>query len=108
MNARHLSSRSPACSRRLLGTQRLQTRARTLPSVALLTLLTSCATQLPTPTVDATPRVPPLPQEARQPPANPICDPTCFERLIADYELWLKKLTDAAPPAQPASAPTTP
>lgn len=71
--------------------------------LASMPLLQGCATHSSSVTVAP---VPPLSQESRQPPPNPICDPTCSERLRLDYEAWREKLMRAAPPAPAASAST--
>ncbi len=81
---------------------------RVLTLIALALLLPACATQQPT-TRHVTvppPAIPPLPPEARQPPAPAWCYPTCSAALTAERESWLKRLTDPAPPGSPASEPT--
>lgn len=76
----------------------------------LALLLTACAAP-PTPTlppsVVAPPRIPPLPQAARQPPAPAWCSPTCSAALTRERENWLQRLTLPMPPASPASGPMT-
>lgn len=76
--------------------------------IALTLLLQACATRSPHVSVTVPPpKIPPLLPQHRQPPANPICLPTCSERLELDYERWRAKLMRAAPPALGASANTT-
>ena len=54
------------------------------------------------------PQVPQLPVEARQPPTPTFCSPDCSTQLGSYLSTWRQKLTAAASPAGPASAPTTP
>ena len=72
-------------------------------------LLAACASApLPLPpVVIAPPGIPPLPLEARQPPAPGWCSPTCSAGLTRLRETWLQRLTLPASPAPPASEPTT-
>lgn len=83
---------------------------RPAASVLLLTLLlTACAAQqqpLP-PVVVAPPTVPPLPQEARQPPVPESCSPSCLAKWKQLVERLQLRLTSAESPASPASGPTT-
>lgn len=78
------------------------------PALALmlvlpLPLLPGCAALSQSPASVPAPAIPPLPPEARQPPLNPICDPTCSERLRIDYERWRKRLQNGATGVQAAS-----
>lgn len=82
---------------------RLHVIALTL--LLLVLLFGGCATPRVLPVVAP---VPPLPLEARQPPAPPSCQPSCsiaLERLLSSL---LPSPTSAAPPARPASAPISP
>lgn len=76
-----------------------------LPMLALL--LTGCASppnlQRPVPG----PLIPPLPAIARQPAQPPECSPNCSDALSRELQSWPITLTRPAPPARPASAPTT-
>ena len=65
----------------------------TLPALAVL--LTSCA-NAPTssvPSAQLSPpipaQIPPLPPQARQPPAPELCSPTCSEGLRRRLQNWL-------------------
>lgn len=82
-----------------------KTRPAWWPIAMLLPLLLSACAALSPP---SSPRVPPLPQEARQPPTPAWCAPTCSSALTSDYEALQSSLTGAVPPALPASAPTDP
>lgn len=82
--------------------------ARDLMLYVSMLLPPGCAMLSPSPVSVPAPAIPPLSQESRQPPLNPICSPTCSERLRIDYEDWLGKLTNAALPAPAASVPTNP
>ena len=67
----------------------------------LLVLLSGCATAPRTLVVDA-PRLP-LPAEARQPPPEPLCQPSCSAKLASLLDAMQPSPTTAAGPAQPAS-----
>jgi hypothetical protein len=71
----------------------------------LLALLTACAVPSPPPSSAAV--IPPLPPEARQPPAPELCRPTCSEGLRMLLESLRAQLTSAAPPGPPARDPST-
>lgn len=75
-----------------------------LTLLLLIVPLVGCETSTPAPSRSA---VPPLPKEARQPPAPPECSPTCSQALNVELERLAEWLTNVAPPAPPASAPTT-
>lgn len=83
-------------------------RLLTLPALALL--LSACAVPLKPlpPAVTAPPVIPPLPLQARQPPAPVWCLPTCSAALTTDRASWLRRLTAPAPPGLRASGPMTP
>lgn len=80
-----------------------------LTLLVLLAPLTACAPQQlqPQPAVIAPPAVPPLPMQARQPPAPAWCSPTCSAALQIELQSWQRSLTSAAPPERPASGPMT-
>lgn len=50
-------------------------------------------------------RVPPLPQEAKQPEIPSECSPTCLAALTKERASWLTTQTAPASPGLPASAP---
>ncbi len=82
-----------------------------LTLIALLTLSAGCASNsIPSAPPSVQPaRRPPLPLEGRQPPIPSICSPTCSAGLTREREIWRESLTNAAPPAPPASGiPTLP
>lgn len=89
----------------------LKSRPPALVPMLLLPLLlvAGCASpRLPLPpAVVAPPRIPPLPQEARQPPTPAWCSPTCSDGWRREAETWQSLLTRAAGPGQPASTPGT-
>ena len=67
--------------------------------LVLLLLLAGCATPPPLPLQPVTvapPSIPPLPPEARQPPAPEFCLPTCSSWWKKQVEQWQKKLTSGA------------
>lgn len=78
----------------------------------LLLLLTACdwLPRVTPPAVAPVPvRLPPLPGEARQPACPATCEmPTgscaCLRSLTLQRERWQTMLTEAEPPASPASA----
>jgi hypothetical protein len=74
---------------------------------ALMLLLSGCATQPPVLAPSAQPRLPPLPMEARQPPAPDWCSPTCSAGVERDLSSWATTLTGPQPPEPPASEPMT-
>ena len=67
-----------------------------LPALlALMLLATGCATKpqsSPPPSV-APARIPPLPLEAKQPPAPQWCSPTCSHGLMHERESWRQLMT---------------
>ncbi len=69
-----------------------------------MALLTACASKSPhsSPMSD----VPALRPEARQPATPSICSPTCSAGLTKLRESWRESLTNAASPANSASAVT--
>ncbi len=81
---------------------------RLVPLMMLLTLvlLTWGCSSVPSRPVVVPP--PPLPPEARQPPAPSWCLPTCSAALSRTHGAWLNSPTSAASPGLPASGPTTP
>lgn len=85
----------------------LQTALALMLALSTL-LLPGCAALSQSPVSVPAPAIPPLPPEARQPPLNPICDPTCSERLRIDYERWQKRLRNGAIGVQAAKGVTTP
>ena len=73
--------------------------------LGLLTLLAGCAhnsPRLPAVAIKA-PRVPELPTSARQ----PVISPSYSARAASDIEQWRRQLMSIAPPASPASGPST-
>lgn len=70
-----------------------------LTLIACALLLSGCAAPKPPPPVVVTPpRIPPLPQEAKQPEPPPICRPTCSSGLAKLLESWLNSRTSPASP----------
>ena len=67
-----------------------------------LTLCAGCATE-PRVLAQPAPRLP-LPQEARQPPVDPMCQPTCSDGLARLLDGLLPLPTSAAGPAPSASS----
>jgi hypothetical protein len=61
--------------------------------VALLLLLTGCASTPQTLPPVAPPAIPPLPSEARQPPPPEVCLPTCSQGLMRLREQLLNTPT---------------
>ena len=82
-------------------------RPRAAMLLPLLMWLAGCASTLPASSV-APALIPPLPAQARQPPAPAWCSPTCSAALTAERESWLRLLTPPAAPGLPASAVTKP
>lgn len=74
---------------------------------ALALLLTACAATLPPSRQAPPPAIPPLPANARQPMPPPVCSPTCSDGLRIELSSWQALPTPPAPPARPASGPTT-
>jgi hypothetical protein len=70
-------------------------------------LLTGCASPPTSPQIVAPPLIPPLPQEARQPPA-PSCSPSCSGALRRELQSWLDLLTPPVSLGRPAKPATTP
>lgn len=72
----------------------------------LLVWLTGCAhTSQPSPQPVPAPTIPPLPPEARQPPAPAWCSPSCSRGLTAERESWLPTQIKLGQPERPASGP---
>lgn len=87
-----------------------KTQPRTLLALLSCALSTlGCSTVSPAlpPTPIAAAALPPLPPEARQPPAPDWCSPTCTEALTQRRQNSLRSLTLPGVPASPASASTT-
>ena len=65
-----------------------------LTLLALVMLLTSCGVvpkpSPPSAVVIKPPQIPPLPQEAKQPPTPELCSPTCSDGLRRRLESWLR------------------
>lgn len=81
-----------------------------LLSCVLALLASACSTVQPQPTPPAVvecPKLPPLPQAARQPPTPPECSPTCADGLSKLLDSMLQSLTPAVAPAEPASGTVT-
>lgn len=79
--------------------------ASTALTLMLLAGICGCGSPVPLPLP-----VPPLPPEARQPQGTEIpsaCLRGCSKGLMQLRENWLPTPTEPAPPALPASAPTT-
>lgn len=70
-------------------------------------LLAGCAHGSPLSRPQAGPQIPPLPVVARQPVKPPECSPTCSAGASTEFDAWLTTPTKPAPPAKPASGPTT-
>ena len=78
-----------------------------LLSALLLSLVTGCAS--PPPLSPPVARViPPLSPLAKMPPVPPECSPTCLQMWSESVAQWQRRLTNAASPSTPASAPTKP
>lgn len=78
-----------------------------LPSLAVLLLAMGCAS--PPPLSPPVARViPPLSPLAKMPPTPPECLPTCLQMWSESVAQWQRRLTSAASPSTPASAPTKP
>lgn len=64
--------------------------------LGLMLLASGCTTKpassLPPSVAPA--RIPPLPHEARQPPAPPWCSPTCSHGLMLERESWRQRMTE--------------
>ena len=64
--------------------------------LGLMLLASGCATKpessLPPSVAPA--RIPPLPLEARQPPAPQWCSPTCSHGLMLERESWRQRMTE--------------
>ena len=90
---------------------RNNSRAPALTLLSLTLLLAGCASEsrhsLPPPEVVPPAAIPRLAQQARQPKTPPECLPTCSAGASREFDSWLSSPTSAAPPARPASAPTT-
>ena len=78
---------------------------RMLTLLLLALLLPACASNSPT-TVPATPAVPPLPGEARQPKTPSFCYPNCSQGLTRERESWRSSLTAPTSQDAPAKLPT--
>lgn len=75
-------------------------------TVALLTSsISGCSTPPGLPPNVEPARIPPLPQEARQPKADASCLPTCSARLTELRESWRLRLMQAASRGQPVKPP---
>lgn len=75
--------------------------------VLLPQLLTACAHGSPLSRPAPGPQIPPLPVVARQPTLPSECSPTCSANASTVFDSWLITPTNPAPPARPASGPTT-
>ena len=86
---------------------KLRICARSVTLLLLVLLVTACATPSPppAPVVVQPARIPPLPQEARQPTPPSDCSPTCSAGLTRLRSELQNMLTPPAPPAEPASGP---
>ena len=74
----------------------------------LLTLASGCATNSPPSVAVDSPRIPPLPEAARQPTPPKECSPTCSEALTKRRKESLDTLMKLESPAVPAKPRTTP
>lgn len=82
---------------------------RALLLTTLTLLLQACASAPPTSLPDVpSSNVPPLPSQARQPPAPALCSEGCSKGLTNQRRSLLGTLTLPTKPASPASEPTTP
>jgi hypothetical protein len=86
-------------------------RWRWLLLAVLQLLVTACAqppSVQPPPVEVQCQRILPAPQATRQPPTPQWCSPTCSDALERDFKTWESLLTNAAPPAAPATPSATP
>ena len=83
--------------------------ARTLTAVLQTLLISACSTPQPLVVpVDSRPVIPPLSAAASEPPAPPICSPTCLAGLTRQRETWRTTLTPSASASGPARQNTRP
>lgn len=72
--------------------------------IALLLMLLCAGCSTVSPPLIVQPKQRELPAEARQPPQEPECVPTCLAGWERSVDDMLRSPTPAAPPAAPASA----